>query len=582
MNKKNLYIQPIFLIFLFLIIVFSGLRFLWLDRFPIGITHDEIEYILSSKTYFLKGVDLSGVSFPISIFKTKTEGIISFLVPILLSPYYGSVNINQFTSRLPYVLLSLATIYVLFLLLKKLFNKQVALISVIVFLLNPWSFYFSRLATDVAFALFFSLLGIYSLITFSGKKLILPFIFFTLTFFSYHGAKPLIVPIVFICLFYRFKLSKPTLNLKQLIVFFTLSAVLVFGYFFIGRIIPDSINTSRSQDIVFLNSNILSGIVDSDRKISLESPLRNIFSNKFTASTELFIQKYISVFSVDTLFVSGDNRATYRFGRHGLFYPVDFFFIIIGLISLFSKYKKKAIFIFLLILIAPISTALSTVETSVINRSFLLLPIFIILISFGIYTSYNFLINKTKPIFVYLLFSSFYLFLFSNFIYFYFFRFPVLQQENYFFSQRIIANYLIRSKSDQKIVVVAPEPREVFLETIFYFSKDNQKQALLSNFSNFIAGKYSLNNVVYVSNCPDELQTDTTYIINQGSNCLIKNSASSAITEDQFGGAIYTIVNDQLCDINLSPQWARFHFISDYSMERFDKAKFCQTWIRSF
>ena len=135
MNKKNLYIQPIFLLFLFLIIVFCGLRFLWLDRFPIGISHDEIEYILSSKTYFLKGVDLSGASFPISIFKTKTEGIISFLVPILLSPYYGPVNINQFTSRLPYVLLSLATIYILFLLVKKLFNKQIALISVIVFLL---------------------------------------------------------------------------------------------------------------------------------------------------------------------------------------------------------------------------------------------------------------------------------------------------------------------------------------------------------------------------------------------------------------------------------------------------------------
>jgi len=104
---------------------------------------------------------------------------------------------------------------------------------------------------------------------------------------------------------------------------------------------------------------------------------------------------------------------------------------------------------------------------------------------------------------------------------------------------------------------------------------------LLSNFSNFIAGEYSLNNVIYVSNCPDELQIDTTYIINQGSNCSIKNNASFAITEDQFGGIIYTIINDQLCDINLSPKWARFHFISDYYIEDLDKAKFCQTWIRS-
>ena len=153
MNKK---VWLLILFFIGFVLVFS--RFLYLDRFPVGMTHDELEYILSAKTYFSSGVDLSNTPFPKSIFQTKTEGVISFLPAIFLSPYYGLVPLNQFTARLPYVIISLLTAITLYLITKKLFNnKYVALVTLLVYLINPWSFYLSRIASDTAFSLLFYL-----------------------------------------------------------------------------------------------------------------------------------------------------------------------------------------------------------------------------------------------------------------------------------------------------------------------------------------------------------------------------------------------------------------------------------------
>ena len=508
-------------------------------------SHDELEYILSAKSYFSSGVDLSNTPFPQSIFQTNTLGSISFLPALILSPYFGLIPLNQFTARLPYIIINLFTAFVLYFLVKKLFeNKNFAVISSIIFLANPWSFYLSRTASDTAFALLFYLLGIFFILDKSPKKLFLSFLFFTLGFFSYHGAKPLLIPLVLVCLFF----TKTKLNIKSKLLFL-FGIITIFSLYFLGsRFFSNSTNQTRSQEILFLNKNLTSQIVNTDRQDSLESPFKNIFTNKLTISLEIFFQKYFSAFSPDTLFVSGDNNGTYRFGRHGLFYLVDFIFILIGLISLFKKYPNQAKLLSLLILISPLATAISTVGTSTVNRSFLLFPILIILSSFGIYS-----VNKFLSLLI--------LISFTGFLYFYFFRFPIIGQENYFFSQRIIANYISRNNGSN-IVVIDPEPREVSLETIFY------------------SGKNKIENTTFTSTCPKTFDSKTTYII-KSSDCIPKKEKLKSINEEQFGGPLYFIINDQLCSFYPSQKWLRFHLVKDYLPEKMDDSSFCQTWIKS-
>ncbi len=558
---------------MFLIVV----RFYCLDRFPVGMSHDEIEYTLSSRTYFLTGADLSGSYFPKSIFETKTEGIISFLAPLILSPYFGIISLNQFTVRLVYVVINILTAWIFYLLVKKLFNKKLALLSTIIFLINPWSFYLSRTACDTAWSLLFYLGGILFILDNSKIKLLLSFCFFTLGFFAYGGAKLILIPVVFICLFYRCYWSKIRLKLKTSLLFL-LGILVVFGFYFLGNsFFQESINKSRSHEILFLNKELITTVVDINRKTSLENPLRDIFLNKFTVSLKIFFQKYLTAFSPDVLFISGDTRGTYRFGQHGLFFLIDFIFIFLGLISLFVKNHKKTSFLLLLILISPLSTAINTVETSVINRSFLLLPLLIILSGFGVLTTYEFLIKKMGKIFSLLLLSLFFLFAFVNFFYFYFFQFPIIGQENYFFSQHLVGSYISRNY-DQKIVVVDPEARLIFLETVFY-SQNNNKNSILKDFVK--NQEFVLENTYFTDKCPESFDKNTTYIINRTQEqCLPKNSEYLSVNEEQFGGPLYYIINDSLCSKYELQPWLRFRFVKDYTIERLNDENFCHNWIK--
>lgn len=571
MNKK------IKLLILFLIgfgLIFC--RFLYLDRFPVGMSHDELEYILSAKTYFLTGADLSGSYFPKSIFQTKTEGIISFFPALILSPYLGLVPTNQFMVRLPYVFLSLVTSVCLYLLVKKIFkNKYFAGLTSIIYLINPWSFYLSRVTADTAFCLLFFILGILFCLDDNNKKRWFSLVFFTLGFLSYHGAKVVFLPLIFVCLSYNF--LKKKINLKQGVFFLVISGLIMTSYFVIGgKFFSQSVSQTRSDDIWILDQKTLANTVDINRKASLENPAVKLFLNKATVIVKIFFQKYLMAFSPEVLFVSGDAMGTYRFGEFGLFYLIDFIFIFLGLINLFKKYPKETYFLLLLILISPLATALSGVETSIVNRSFLLLPVLVIFVSFGILSVYKKIPKKNvKLFFAGILFVA-YLISFLGFLYFYFCRFPVIGQENYFFSQRIVANY-IEKIDNQKVVAITKEPRELFLETVFY-SKNNNNLVL----KDFIKNQnLKLKNTSFVSDCPKLWDKNTIYIIeNKFYDCLPKNEEFKSINEEQFNGPLYYIKNDSLClNFEIQP-WLRFRLAKDYKIEKLDNKTFCQTWIR--
>ena len=53
---------------LFVIILASILRLLWLDRVPSAIGGDELIYVLNAKSMLLSGSDLTGTWNPLSIF----------------------------------------------------------------------------------------------------------------------------------------------------------------------------------------------------------------------------------------------------------------------------------------------------------------------------------------------------------------------------------------------------------------------------------------------------------------------------------------------------------------------------------
>lgn len=559
-----------------------SIHFLWLDRFPVGMTHDELEYVLSSRTYWTLGQDLSGFSFPITLFRTQTEGVISALPAYLLSPYYGNVVLNQLMVRLPYIFISIFTAITLyFFVLELLKNKKIGLIASFLFLISPWGFYLSRFAADSPWALFFYLLGTLLLLKVNGKYLVFPLILFSLGFFSYHGAKPLFPFLILATVFYRkFADTGKKLQTGKLFIIIAFVGLFLTSYILIDHFVPGSILSLRSKDIFFLDQSQISQVVDLQRKQSIDNPFASIFSNKFTVSLKILSEKYLTAFSPQVLFLSGDLRATYRFGDHGLLYITDLIFIIIGTLSLYVTKRRIFYYLLFLIAISPIASALSGVETSFINRSFFLLPLITTVTAIGVYQSYRKLsvyINSLVAVFLVGLIIGVTA---ANFFYFYFFRFPVTSGENYFLGERVLTNYLFFYPATTSSEVITAYPRNVYFYTIFNMNKNDQDKILKGNALEYRNGIYQIKQTTFTRNCFNQPKQGVSYIISRDNGgCFDKISWQVSIQDQKDAGDIYRISNDLVCNNILKNKYRRTNLLSDYTIEKMNVQEFCNRWI---
>lgn len=251
-------------------------------------------------------------------------------------------------------------------------------------------------------------------------------------------------------------------------------------------------------------------------------------------------------------------------------------FLILGLAAIYKKDKAKFFLLASLILVAPIPTAISRVETSVINRSFLILPLFLIIISVGI----NEIISLNKKAINYLIVIV-YAALFANFLNFYFLRFPITNQENYWLGERVLFKYLSYAEDTQKVTVVTNRPRSTYLRFITMSENNTQKQILEKQELPYIEGlvKYNLGNIEITNICPIKINTDQILAINQDTGCEIKEKQSFNITDQKDAGAIFKIYNSQICKDYSKETYRRFHTIGLYGIEKLKYEEFCLNWI---
>ncbi len=567
-----------------LIAVAVAIRFILLDRIPFGISNDELEYVLSAKTYAVSGVDITGVSFPSSIFKTQTEGSISIIPPLLLSTYFKILPLTPFTARLPYALVNILTAYLVYELVKTLFkDKSTALLGSFLFLINPWSFYLSRYAADVPFALLFYVAGITVLL--KHGKVLLSLILFIAGFFSYHGAQPIFLPIVIITMFFKFNKQFAKFSLKSFTknnfwVFLVLPIAFFVFYFVVDKSISGSATSNRSGEIFLLNDQYLGQFVDQDRKLSIESPINSVVTNKVTKALDIAAEKYLTAFSADVLFIHGDPRAAYRFEDYGLFYQFDFIFIFAGLIFCFINSRKVFWFLLSLILVAPLATTINRVETSVINRSFMLLPILIIMSSLGMSAVYKYCKDRAGIIVSSIATTCLIGFFAIGYLSFYFLRYPISHQETYLGSETIAVRYLELQSLDKPTVILTEKPRATYLRTIFYLN--NQDAAYVKNIPASIqAQHYQIGNIYFEGKCQVQ-KKNVVYVIERKMNdCQVEGPQPEIILDQKDASSVFTIYNGNLCKEQPLNTWNRFHYINDFALSSLDRESFCNRWIAS-
>ncbi len=553
---------------LFLIVsLLIAVRFLWLDKFPPGFNHDEADVVLSAKNYWISGADISGIKFPISLFATKTQAGLAGLPSLITAPFLGIFNLNLFSARFIFVIVNIITGIFLSLVVFRLSkNKNLSIISFVVFLANPWSFIYARSLTEAPFALLFVLAGTYFLFGSNGKKIFFSLIFFIFAFFSYFGAKPLLPILVFFLLGIHKHVTKKT-RLVFYVIYFSVFLLVFASYFIFGH-------SARAGELIFSNLNKYSSVINDQRRMSIDFLGNGIFNNKVVSLIWEMVGKYFGAYSPDYLFFGGDPRSTYRLGNHGMFYLLDGVFVIIGIYALAKQKKDRKgllYFISVLFMIGPIGSVVSAIENSYIFRSFLLIPGFVILISLGIYYLIQNLFPR-KRIFVILGITLVYLILILNFFNFYFFKFSITQQENNFFSERILTNYLFRSKN--KVVVVVGSPVQIFQQYLFFSGYLNTHRATPIAES----GKYFIDNILITSDCSDVNFQDT-FAVSSQVKCDIKLTKFIEIQDEKDAGVIFKIYNDKMCSFLKLDPWRRFNLLSDYSVEKLTNANFCERWL---
>ena len=531
-------------------------RFLYLREFPVGILNDEVDVSLSAKNYFNNGVDLSGVSFPKSLFITNTWAGLSGLPSYLLAPFYGPLNLSPLVIRIPYVILSIFIGFLISLIVYEISkNKKLAVISIFVSLINPWLYFYSRQPTEAPFALFFVLIGVYLYVKFRGLRKIYSLPFFLFSFYSYFGAKP-VIPILVILLPFVYGINLKN-KMKWLNIFLIIFSILMtVTYFSVSIRLNGSTLSQRANQVTFLNFQKYADQVNQNRRVSVDFPFKELFYNKFTIFSKITTSKFFGQFSPEYLFISGDSVVP--FSDHGVLYVLDCLIIIFSLYAFaISKEKsgKTLLILSLLFLIAgSVGSSISVVGNQFVFRSFLHIPAYIILISYGIYK-----LNKMKLI------IPLYLFFYINFLVFFLFRYSIDQQDNHFISERVLSNYLIRlNKTDKDIIVIDPEPDRTYYQYIFY-SGDNLNTE---------------SKIEFLEICPEK-HTEEVLIINSKLNCDYKDSEYIVIQSQKDAGVRYKIYNDSLCNISDLTSYRRDHKITDYNIEGLNDKIFCNRWIQN-
>jgi 4-amino-4-deoxy-L-arabinose transferase-like glycosyltransferase len=320
------------------------LRFWKLDQIPPSLNWDEVAAGYNAYTIANWGMDEYGNKFPI-VFKSFADDKhpVHIYITAIVVKIFG---LTDFNIRASSALMGVLTVIVFFILIRELLKDNLdALFGSLFIAVSPYSIHFSRGLWENNFALFFLIAGLSSFFVGIRKKnflLPLSFLFFGLSFFSYHSAK-VVVPIIvlFVCLSnLKFLLSNKTALVVSVL------ATLIFGIL----IIKDT----RILGFARINQTKLSNEV-------------SIFDN------------YKKHFTYSYLFEKGDQGPRASVKVIGQFYKIDLILVLVGLISLIIKKKWQALSTILVwLILSPIPSSVSTVEPSAIRGIFMIGPILLL------------------------------------------------------------------------------------------------------------------------------------------------------------------------------------------------------------
>jgi len=378
-----------------IIICTSFLRFCRLGEYP-PLNVDEAAIGYNVWSLIQTGKDEHGDSWPLH-FKSFGDYKPGGYFYIVL-PFVKILGLDEWAVRLPSALMGIATVYLIYLLAKLLWQDEIlGLIWAAVLTISPWHLHFSRGGWESNVANFFIVLGVFLFFKFkvqprtelrSGSRLLsigfgssarrslklltLSLLSFVLALYTYHSAR-VVVPVLVLGLVV-FNWSFLWERKKQLIV------PICMGVFLIIPLVVSFSKggaTARFSGVGLLADpgplwrvNELRGQHEEPSSL-----LAIIFHNRYVAYSLSFVQKYFSHFDGRFLFIDGDKVPRSKIPDAGVMHLFEAPLLFLG-IWFWLKDKKEYVYLpFLWLGVAPLASALTFQAPSALRALPMVIPL---------------------------------------------------------------------------------------------------------------------------------------------------------------------------------------------------------------
>jgi hypothetical protein len=572
------------------------LRFMFLNTLPPSLAHDEMYYAAEARSLAVAGTDLTGMWRPWELrpahemYAELPGTVMSAAAKIISSPFVAARATHAvFGSLLPFLLGG-----IMWQLTK---NRFTAWGTLLITLFNPWMIQFSRMSFDALFSIFFYAAGIFVFLSMREWRRLWSLPLFVLGFYQYQGLKLLLLPIIGTLALYIFSsLWQKTLQKtwkKQRTEILTLGAIVTFtSLFFLAHLwrLQTQAAASRLSDTLWAEP-VLEPLVNTERRIGLDSPLAPLLSNKATVFAFQFINRSLEAFDPQFLFVSGESdQSGFSVYSHGVMYLIDLILIAAGIAALTRKKKAAAALIGAWALLGPLPLALNANSTWTMFRASWTIFSLILLAGAGAGYVFQHAGRSLKVLLI-----AGYAFSVLWFGYQYAFRYPVYAVKDLHYAERLITSYISRLPTDTPVTVYTPSPRYLFESFLFYkglITAENHPQIARA----IQMEKYRLGNVRFSDGCLEleELRAGSRVITHVGQEpCedeediseteaeaiedLLSDAVSIANPTDS--GELYRIYNDTVCTEFSLSHFLHITSLNQFAAEKLSTQEFCQTWI---
>lgn len=420
---KNMKLKPHKKLLFLIIFLALILRLYKLDRIPAGFANDEAAISYQSYSILKTQKDTWNKFLPLASFRDFGEHLPPLAVYSII-PSILLFGLNEFSTRLPNALISVAAIFPLYGISVSLFKeKRVGLLAILLYAISPLNLGWSRFVYEGNFGSFFYLLGIYFFLAAKTKPKLyaLSLISLGLTFATYH-VYLFITPITIIVLYStRIKEFRKNASLSKLLIF---TCFLISIYYFL--IVASGSGRERFRQVsIFSKQSILEDL-NSDISIcrnSTDAITCRFFYNKPIAYAREYLYNYFFHFSPTFLGLNGTFLRGVILPQHGLLYLFEIPFFFFSLAYLAVKFSYKSYIIFSWLLLYPLANSFTGVgEISRITHAMGLFPI---ISSFGLVKAADFFTKKSRKNVFVILTSAFATILIAAFLNKYLIVFPI-------------------------------------------------------------------------------------------------------------------------------------------------------------